>query len=351
MCVRQPLSYTRTMTAAYLNRVERLKRLEQLLPLGVAPANCLDGAQLLAILGDAYGSGHDSARRRALQRDLEELVKEGRVEAANPGGKPLRYRRIADDLDDDPKVLEYTLRQINDLAAGAIPERRLDRLWQRLLTGNDEPRLDETRLRMVPDTLRLQPVELYCGVLSAVITALTRRCALQVRYRDAEGFCGDACLHPQALVQRGPIPYLFALKNDEEKPVRLYALHRMIRAEALVQTPARAAAGFDLDQAISQGLVDFGRGEIIDLELRVRGYIATLLTACPMEPDQTLEDEPTDSDYELRLWARVPSTGQLLRWLLGAGDNVEVVAPADLRRVVAVQAAKMAALYTDKCGD
>ena len=70
-----------------------------------------------------------------------------------------------------------------------------------------------------------------------------------------------------------------------------------------------------------------------------------------MEPDQTLEDEPTDSDYELRLWARVPSTGQLLRWLLGAGDNVEVVAPADLRRVVAVQAAKMAALYTDKCGD
>jgi hypothetical protein len=77
----------------------------------------------------------------------------------------------------------------------------------------------------------------------------------------------------------------------------------------------------------------------------VRGYIATLLTACPMGPDQRLEDEPADSDYDLRLWARVPSTGQLLRWWLGAGDNVEVIAPPDLRRVMAVQAAKMAAIY------
>jgi hypothetical protein len=35
----------------------------------------------------------------------------------------------------------------------------------------------------------------------------------------------------------------------------------------------------------------------------------------------------------------------LLRWLLGARDNVEVVGPAELRRVVAVQAAKMATIY------
>ena len=45
---------------------------------------------MLEILTDAYGVGNVSARRRALQRDLEELVKEGRIEAAKPGGKPLR---------------------------------------------------------------------------------------------------------------------------------------------------------------------------------------------------------------------------------------------------------------------
>jgi proteasome accessory factor B len=41
----------------------------------------------------------------------------------------------------------------------------------------------------------------------------------------------------------------------------------------------------------------------------------------------------------------VPSTGQLLRWLLGAGDNLEVMAPPDLRRIVAAQTRKAAALY------
>jgi predicted DNA-binding transcriptional regulator YafY len=62
------------------------------------------------------------------------------------------------------------------------------------------------------------------------------------------------------------------------------------------------------------------------------------------------EDEPKGSEFDLRVSARVPSTGQLLRWLLGAGDNLEVIAPPDLRHVVAVQAGKMAAIYSDRSG-
>lgn len=146
-------------------------------------------------------------------------------------------------------------------------------------------------------------------------------------------------------MQRGPVAYLFALKNEEEEPVRLYALHRMIEARALPEQPARAAAGFDLDQAIRTGKVDFGQGDLIDLELRARGYLAELLLVCDLAAGQTVEDEPEGSDFDLRIRARVPSTGQLLRWLLGAGDNIEVVAPPDLRHMVAVQAAKVAALY------
>jgi predicted DNA-binding transcriptional regulator YafY len=138
-----------------------------------------------------------------------------------------------------------------------------------------------------------------------------------------------------------------ALKNDEEAPVRLYALHRMIRAETLAQTPAREAEGFGLDQAIAAGKVDFGQGELIDLELRVRGYLADLLRVCPLHDEQRSDDEPEDSDFDLRVSARVASTGQLLRWLLGAGPNLEVVAPADLRHMMAVQTAKMVAVYQD----
>jgi proteasome accessory factor B len=335
------------MSATYATRLDRLKRLEGLLSPGTPPNQCPDGARLLAILGSTYGTADEGARRRALQRDLSELVKEGRIAPVNPGGKPLRYRRVADEPDEDPAVWAWTMQTIHDLAAEAVPRRQLERLWQRLLTNTAEPRLDEARLRIVPDTFRLQPVELRKGVLKAVIQSLIQRCALQILYVKPEGQRAEVCLHPQALVQRGPIPYLFALKNDEDEPLRLYALHRMVRAAAWAELPARPAAGFDLDRAIADGRADFGQGELIDLELRVRGYLTEVVRYCPLAAGQRQEDEPPESDFKLRVWARVPSTGQLLRWLLGAGDNVEVMGPADLRRIVAAQAAKAAAIYRD----
>ncbi|NCA72962.1 MAG: WYL domain-containing protein [Sphingobacteriia bacterium] len=348
MGMRHTLSYTRAMSAIHTTRIERLKRLEHLLPREVSSVeSCPDGARLLGILGEADGAQKDTARLRKLQRDLDELVTDGRIEAVNPGGKPLRYRRLTDDLNDDPPVLQYALEQVRDLIAEYVPMRQLDRFWQRVLTEVEGPVLDRTRLRIVPDTLRLHPVELHPKVLSAAIEALAKGRALDITYRNAEDLCAPVRIHPQALLQRGPIPYLFALKNDEDAPVRLYALHRMVRAEVLTETPARAAAGFDLDQAIARGQADFGQGELIDLELRVRGYLATVLAACPLAPGQWFEDEPEGSEFDLRVSARVPSTGQLLRWLLGAGDNLEVVSPPELRHVVAVQAGKMAAIYSE----
>ena len=337
------------MSAITQSRIDRLRRLEALLPRATAnPVDCPDGGRLLAVLGEVYGPSSESTRRRALQRDLDELVRTERVQVVNPGGKPLRYRRLGEDAHGDELIWEYTLRQVRDLIAEAVPARRLERLWERLLHEFDDPVLDERRLRIVPDALRLRPVELFPQVLEAVIRSLAQYCPLQVLYEDAEGVRGEAVIHPQALIQRGPLPYLFALKNDEDEPLRLYALHRMIRAQALEGQPARAAEDFDLDRAIAQGRADFGQGELIDLEIRVRGYLATLLSACPLTDEQELEDEPEDSGFTLRVKARLPSTGQLLRWLLGAGDNVQVVAPETLRKVVAAQAAKTAALYAER---
>ena len=338
--------YTARMAAKQYERVKRLERLLDLLPASAtAPALCLDGARLLEVLGAAYGEASPESRRRALQRDLADLVGDGQIEIVNPGGKPLRYRRRSDDLSDDPLIREYDLRRIADLVAEAVPAHRLDRLLPRLLSERGGPLLDEQRLRIVPDSMRLHPVDVYEQVLHAVIVALAVRCVLQVNYEDAAGVRAKARLHPHALVQRGPIPYLFALKNDEREPMRLYALHRMLSAKALMETPARIAEDFDLDRAIAEGKADFGQGDWIDLELRVRGYLATVLSVSRLSDDQQIEDEPEGSPFELRVRARVPSTGQLLRWLLGAGPNLEVLAPPELRHTLLVQASKMAAVY------
>ncbi len=124
----------------------------------------------------------------------------------------------------------------------------------------------------------------------------------------------------------------------------------MIRAQPLPPTPARITVGFDLDQAIAQGRADFGAGKLIDLVLRVRGYPATLLRVCPLTDDQVIDEEPEGAPFALRVSARLPSTGQLLRWLLGLGANIEVLAPAELRQVLAGQVAKMGAIYPGTWG-
>lgn len=334
------------MSATHLERIERLRRLTGAIPQAhTAAERCPDVNCLLRLLAEVYAQPRTAAAgRRMLQRDLAELVRDGRIVPVNPGGKPLRYRRHAEVADDDPAVLAFARRQIAELVGEMVPQRRLNALWRALLPPADDPLLDEKRLRILPDTLRLLPAEVAPQVLTAVIAALSEQAALEVLYQNNAGERSRPILHPQALVQRGPVTYVLALKNDEPEPVRFYALHRLIKAQ-LVEQPARIAAGFDLDRAIEQGRVDFGRGEMVPLQLRVRGYLDAVLRDCPLAEEQRLEDEPDDSEFSLRLWAKVPSSGALLRWLLAGGDNIEVVEPMALREVVATQSAKMAGLY------
>ncbi|MCG5526521.1 WYL domain-containing protein, partial [Ectothiorhodospira haloalkaliphila] len=270
----------------------------------------------------------------------------GRVEAVNPGSRPLLYRRTADacDWSDDAAIWGYALQHAFDLIAETVPKRHLDLLWERVLYGSDIQLLSRRQLRMVPDSLRLRPAELHPTVLKEVIEAMARGLALKVTYENANGDRSKPTIHPQALIQRGPIPYLFALKEDEDD-LRTYALHRMIKAEHLPDTPVREADDFDLDQAIAEGKIDFGDGPPIELKIRARGYIAELLRVCPLSDDQRIFDEPDDSDFTVGIEACVLENGQLLRWLLSAGENLEVVAPDELRHTVAEQARKMAGVY------
>ncbi len=103
--------------------------------------------------------------------------------------------------------------------------------------------------------------------------------------------------------------------------------------------------GFDLDREIHSGNADFADGTLIELVIRARGYVANLLLECALSASQRIEDEEEESAFEIRVTATVPATGQLLRWLLGCGDKVEVLGPPSLRTVVAAQTAKAARFY------
>ncbi len=95
---------------------------------------------------------------------------------------------------------------------------------------------------------------------------------------------------------------------------------------------------------------DFKPDEPIDLALRVRGYVTDLLRDKPLGERQRMEREDAGSAFDARVYARVPGSGHLLRWLLAAGDGIEVLKPPGLRALIASQARRMNALYSSTQG-
>jgi len=330
-------------------RIDRLDQLEALIPFNAPADDCPDASLLLARMAAHYAHhASQTAQRRAIQRDLAELVNAQRIKAVNPGGKPLRYRRTQAQKAYSPHLANYVRQTIRNILQAELASGQLDAVKQRLLEPDSGLELDTSKLRILSDSQRLLPAEIRDGVLADVLEALSRSLTLQISYRDAADKRTRPVIHPQALLQRGPRMYLFALKNDEPD-VRMYALHR-ITACTLGTEPARLAEEFDLDDEIKRGNADFGDGTIIELVLLARGYIASLLHDCRLSADQRIEDEDEESDFDLRVTASVPATGQLLRWLLGCGDKVQVIEPADLRAVMAAQTAKASRLYAPALG-
>ncbi len=333
------------MAVAHKDRIDRLNLLRQLIPKSASGQGCPDARQLLARLAEHYEARKsDAARMRAIQRDLDALVKEGEIEAVNPGGKPQRYRRGAELEGSDPRLWAYAQSLMRSLIRDAVPEKRLERIWASLREEGEDFGLGEDKLCILSDTQRLLPADFKEEVLLAALEALAQSRTLQATYRDGAGKLSRPELHPQALLQRGPRLYLFALKNDEPAPLRMYALHRFTSAR-VGEHPGRKAEGFSLEDAVRKGQADFAGDGEVELDLRVRGYVADLLRDCRLSENQVIEEEPEDSPFSARVRATVPETGQLLRWLLGCGANVEVLAPAKWREVVISQLDKMRAVY------
>ena len=332
--------------AEYKSRIDRLTSIVKCIPMkGTPKENCLDTGQLLELLSTHYADhASPKARFRTIQRDLEELVDSERIQVVNPGGKPLRYCRFKEEATSDPHRLVYEKAALRAAIEDALPAGRLDKVRQYMLKDDSDLDLGEDKLRIVTDTLRLIPANIAKGVLECVLEALALSRTLKAGYRDAKETPSEPVLHPQALLQRGPRIYLFALKNDETAPLRMYALHRFTKMK-VNEDEARKADGFDLQKLIDRGQADFGDGETIDVVLRARGYVAELLEACPLSEGQDFKYDEDEEGFEALVSASVPATGQLFRWLLGCGDKIEVLEPLSLRQMIAAQSAKAAALY------
>ncbi|TXT26557.1 MAG: transcriptional regulator-like protein [Gallionellaceae bacterium] len=183
------------------------------------------------------------------------------------------------------------------------------------------------KVAIVPPNQPLIPPDYPDGIIEAVHSALLSGQQLEISYASREqGETKTYPAHPLGIVQRGAVTYLVATLYGYTD-IRLLAVHRIRSAQVLDQ-PAKAPKKFDLAEYIRQGAFGFEEGGEIKLAARFTAPAAEHLRETPLSPDQRIE--PDQAGW-VRVEATVPGTAQLRWWLLGFGDQVEVLDPATLR--------------------
>ena len=109
-----------------------------------------------------------------------------------------------------------------------------------------------------------------------------------------------------------------------------------------IDEPAEIPTEFSIDEVIASGEFGFGNGKQIKLEAVFHHGVGDHLFVTPISTDQTLADL---DDGSLKFTATVADTQQLVWWLLGFEDGVEVIKSLALRRNISDTIAKMAQRY------
>jgi predicted DNA-binding transcriptional regulator YafY len=211
---------------------------------------------------------------------------------------------------------------------------------------NDIPRSERIRswlnkVRTVPPSQPLLPSPVNTQVQQAVYEALLTDRQLEITYkkRGANELSGYR-IHPLAVVQRGPVTYL-CCSVDYDEILRKFAMHR-IQSVIALDEPVKIPSGFSIDEVIASGEFGFGDGKQIKLEAVFHHGVGDHLFETPISADQILTDL---GDGKVKLNATVANTQQLIWWLLGLGDGVEVAKPLALRKKMVDEIDKMSQRY------
>lgn len=312
---------------------DTLLRIWEMLNLLPTAGNGLTAAEITQRLED---EGFPISQRQ-VERDLDELA--GPVPIIPSTDRPARWRWMPGSSRNPgnmalPEALSWQL--VADIVTPLLPRAMLQGLQP--FFEISRKRLDairpqnpaagwRDRVRLVMPTQPLLPPKVKDEVLETIQHAVLHCCQIQVSYRNqGADSASELPLHPLGLIQRGQVAYLLATAYQYQD-VRLFALHRMESA-LLLDRPVVTPEGFDIDEALRQGLGQFGTGHAIRLVARIDKWLALHLQETRLSDGQTLTPLP---DGSWRLDAEVLETWQLEWWILSQGAALEVLEPEELR--------------------
>ncbi len=275
---------------------------------------------------------------RTIQRQLDELASHFGIER-DTRGKPYGYRW-------KPESIGFSVQQLSEQQALllTLAERHLNHLLpasvmlsmkgffeeaRSTLRYGDNDRAAQSKawlkkVRVVSTTQPLLPPAIKDGVFEAVSNSLFTNTWLDVVYKNANNGITQARVMPLGLAQQGVRLFLvcrFESYDDE----RSLALHRFQKATSTT-LPFEPIKSFSLEKFDDEGRFGFGKGDMINLHIRITKDAGLHLLETPLSKNQTVIE--VSGDYEIK--ASVVKTAQLIRWLRSFGKQVVVLAPAGL---------------------
>jgi len=185
------------------------------------------------------------------------------------------------------------------------------------------------RVRVLPQSQRLEPPLINQEVQSNIYDALLNGEQLDVQYLKANSkLAKKRTVNPLGIVLMGIVHRLICTMDPDFKIIRHLPLHRFKTANANGETSIEPE-DFDIDDYLDKESLSFLRTEKkIKIELLFRGNTGFHLSETPVSKDQKYKEE---KNGKIRISGTVADTEQLRWWILGFGENVEVIKPKALR--------------------
>jgi predicted DNA-binding transcriptional regulator YafY len=200
------------------------------------------------------------------------------------------------------------------------------------------------RVRVLPQSQRLEPPLINQEVQSNIYDALLNGEQLDVQYLKANSkLAQKRIVNPLGIVLMGIVHRLICTMDPDFKIIRHLPLHRFKTANANGETSIEPE-NFDIDDYLDKESLSFLRTEKkIKIELLFRGNTGFHLSETPVSKDQKYKEE---KNGKIRISGTVADTEQLRWWILGFGENVEVIKPSTLRDEIALRVKLVNAIYS-----
>ncbi len=200
-------------------------------------------------------------------------------------------------------------------------------------------------VRVVPQWQTLIAPQINDQAESEIYDALLKGNQLEVLYlKRGEKKAEKRVVNPLGIIAQGVVHRLVCTLDDNTEQPRHLPIHRFHKAKKNGNKLIKPK-DFKLDEFIkNQNIAYLISEKPINLEVRFQSMAGFHLTETPISENQNLK-QLDDGSYLLK--AQLPNTSQLRWWLLGFGDQVEVIKPKSLRQEFLQISRNLNILYND----